>query len=80
MSLLPWTIYLSLAGALLALAAGRRSPARPGGSRSPPPPPVGPALLAAARFVPGRGLQTLVDVPWIPRWACATTSRPTASA
>jgi len=66
-SLLPWTVYLSLAGALLALAGGLRSP--------------GTArwmalltaagtwvltLLAASRFVPGPGLQTLVDIPWIP--------------
>ncbi len=67
MNLLPWSIYLTMAGALLALAGGRRS--------------AGTArwialltaagtwiltLLAATRFVPGPGLQTLVDVPWIP--------------
>jgi len=67
MRFLPWTIYLTLAGALLALAGGRRS--------------AGTArwialltaagtwiltLAAATRFVPGPGLQTLVDLPWIP--------------
>ena len=67
MSLLPWCIYLSLAGALLSLAAGRRSAgaarwialATAAGS-------WGLTLLAAARFTPGPGMQTLVDIPWIP--------------
>jgi NADH-quinone oxidoreductase subunit M len=67
MSLLPWSIYISLGGALLALAAGRRSP---GAARwtalAAAVAAWAPALLAAARFVPGPGLQTLVDVPWIP--------------
>jgi len=66
-SLLPWTIYLSAAGALLALAGGRRSSAvarwiallTAAGAWIL-------ALLAAARFVPGPDLQTLVDFPWIP--------------
>jgi len=66
-SLLPWTIYLSLAGAVLALAAGRRSPAAArwaalvtaAGA-------WGLALIGAARFVPGAGLQTLADLAWIP--------------
>jgi NADH-quinone oxidoreductase subunit M len=67
MSLLPWTIYVSLAGALLSLAAGSRSPslarwtalltAAAAWTLT---------LLAAARFVPGPGLQTLADCPWIP--------------
>ena len=66
MSLLPWTIYLSFAGALLALVAGARS--------------VRAArwvalvtaavtwvitLLAALDFKPAPGLQTLIDLPWI---------------
>ena len=67
MSLLPWTIYVSLAGALLALAGGRRSAAAArwialltaAGAWAL-------TLLAATRFVPGPGLQTLTDVPWIP--------------
>ena len=67
MSLLPWTILLSLAGAVLALAAGRRSAraarwtalATAAGS-------WGLTLAAATRFVPGPRLQTLVDLPWIP--------------
>jgi len=66
-NLLPWTIYLTLGGALLALAAGARSAAAArwlalatalAG--------WGVTLLAAARFAPGPGLQTLVDVAWIP--------------
>jgi len=67
MSLLPWTIYVSLAGALFALAAGRRSAAAArwialltaAGAWAL-------TLLAATRFVSGPGLQTLTDVPWIP--------------
>jgi len=67
MSLLPWTIYLSLAGAALSLAAGRRSAsaarwtalATAAGSWVL-------TLLAASRFVPGPGLQTLTDLAWIP--------------
>jgi NADH-quinone oxidoreductase subunit M len=67
MSLLPWTIYLSLAGALLALAAGARSARAArwiallsaGGAWAL-------ALAAASRFVPGPSLQTLVDLPWVP--------------
>ncbi|MDE3083607.1 MAG: NADH-quinone oxidoreductase subunit M [Verrucomicrobiota bacterium] len=67
MNLLPWTIYLSFAGALLALAAGARSAAAArwvalvtaAASWSI-------TLFAAANFTPGPGLQTLADVPWIP--------------
>ena len=67
MNLLPWTIYLSLGGALLVLVAGARSAATArwlalasatAGWVI--------ALLAAQDFNPGPGLQTLVDVPWIP--------------
>jgi len=66
-SLLPWTIYLSLAGAVLALATGRRSPraARWVALLSAAGACVL-ALLGAARFVAGPALQTLVDAPWIP--------------
>ena len=54
MSLLPWTIYLSFAGALLALAAGRRSAAAARASRSRRRSAAwGAALAAASRFVPG---------------------------
>jgi NADH-quinone oxidoreductase subunit M len=66
MNALPWTIYVSFAGAALALLAGNRaaSVARAvalatalGG--------LALALVAAAAFKPGPGLQTLVNVPWI---------------
>jgi NADH-quinone oxidoreductase subunit M len=67
MSLLPWSIYLSLAGALLAFAGGRRSP---GAARWTALLTAAGAwaltLLAATRFEPGPGLQTLVDHAWIP--------------
>jgi|GEM_PF-5539870 len=68
MNALPCTIYISFAGALAALVAGTRS--------------AGTArwialitaatawavtLLAATHFVPGPGLQALVDHPWIPQ-------------
>ena len=67
MSLLPWSIYLSLAGALASLAFGARSARAArwialltaGGAWAL-------TLLAATRFVPGPGLQTLVDLPWVP--------------
>jgi NADH-quinone oxidoreductase subunit M len=67
MSLLPWTLVLSLAGALLTLAAGRRSAraarwvalAAAAGA-------WGVTLLAAGRFVPRAEMQILVDLPWIP--------------
>ena len=69
MNALPWTIYVSFAGALLALLAGRRSPAAArvvalvSAAAA-----WGIALVAAVRFVPNpAGLQTLVDVPWIPQ-------------
>ncbi|MEN9636535.1 MAG: NADH-quinone oxidoreductase subunit [Verrucomicrobiota bacterium] len=67
MNALPWTIYLSFAGATLALLAGTRAAAAArwvalltalAG--------LGAGLFAAARFVPSRGLQTIVDLPWIP--------------
>jgi NADH-quinone oxidoreductase subunit M len=67
MNLLPWTIALSFAGALLALVAGARSAAAARVTAlvtalaS-----AGVTAVAAARFVPGPGLQTLVNVPWIP--------------
>jgi NADH-quinone oxidoreductase subunit M len=68
MNALPGTIYISFLGALLALAAGLRSAAT---ARVV-------ALLtaltscavtfyAAGQFVPGPGLQTLIDAPWIPQ-------------
>ena len=68
MNALPCTIYISLLGALLALGAGLRSAAT---ARVV-------ALItaltscavtfyAARQFTPGPGLQTLIDVPWIPQ-------------
>jgi NADH-quinone oxidoreductase subunit M len=68
MNALPGTIYISFLGALLALGAGLRSAAT---ARVV-------ALLtaltscavtfyAAGQFVPGPGLQTLIDAPWIPQ-------------
>jgi NADH-quinone oxidoreductase subunit M len=66
MNLLPYTIYLSFAGALLSLAAGKRSAAAArvvalltAVACS------GIALAAAFQFTPTAGLQTLVDLPWI---------------
>lgn len=68
MSLLPWTIYLSFAGAFVALIAGARckcaarvtalvfSLAA-----------LGVTAFAAFDFTPGPALQTLVNVPWIPQ-------------
>ncbi len=67
MNALPCTIYVSFTGALLALVAGTRSASL---ARW-----VGLvtglltlwiALAAAASFVPAAGLQTLVNVPWVP--------------
>jgi NADH-quinone oxidoreductase subunit M len=67
MSLLPYTIYLSFFGALLALVAGRRSDslarwialvtAVAG---------WGVALSAAIHFTPTAGLQDLANIPWVP--------------
>jgi NADH-quinone oxidoreductase subunit M len=68
MPLLPWTIYLTFAGALLAYLAGRQSP---GAARC-----ValltalagwGVALAAAAGFTPAAALVDLVNCPWIPQ-------------
>jgi NADH-quinone oxidoreductase subunit M len=67
MNALPWTIALSFAGAFLALLTSGRSPAAARwvalltatGS-------LGLSLFAATSFVPGPGLQTLVDQAWIP--------------
>lgn len=68
MNALPCTIYVSFAGALLALVAGRRSA---GTARV-----ValltaltawGITLGAAVHFVPAAAVQTLVDIPWIPQ-------------
>jgi len=66
MNLLPWTIYVSFAGALLALVAGSRSAAAArwialvtavAGSAL--------TFLAAREFVSSAGLQDIVNVPWI---------------
>jgi NADH-quinone oxidoreductase subunit M len=68
MSALPFTIYVSFAGALLALLAGLRSASAARGVA------LGTALTgflialnAATQFVPTPGLQPLVNVPWIPQ-------------
>ncbi|MSU49489.1 MAG: NADH-quinone oxidoreductase subunit M [Opitutus sp.] len=67
MMALPWTIYLSFAGAALVLAAGARSAAAArvvalvtslAGLAT--------SLYTAIGFVPTRGLQTIVNVSWIP--------------
>ncbi|HZP61178.1 MAG TPA: NADH-quinone oxidoreductase subunit M [Opitutaceae bacterium] len=67
MSLLPWTIYLSFGGAVLALGAGARSAAAArwialltaaAG--------WGLVLVAAVGFAPAAGLQTVADGAWIP--------------
>ena len=66
MNALPWTIYVSFLGAFLALIAGSRSAAAArivalvAAITS-----FGLALIAAATFEPTRGLQSLIDVPWI---------------
>ncbi|MDR2863222.1 MAG: NADH-quinone oxidoreductase subunit M [Puniceicoccales bacterium] len=70
MNLLPWTIYLTFAGALVAWLVGNRSPAAArwtalvtaltG---------AGITLAAAFQFQPGNALQTLVKVPWARRLA-----------
>lgn len=67
MSTLPFTVYVSFLGAVLALAAGARSAAAARGVA------LGTVLVGAALalqaafgFEPTRGLQTLVNVPWIP--------------
>ena len=66
MSLLPWTIYLTLAGAALSLAAGRRSArAARWVALATTSAAWALTLFAAAGFVPSPGLQTIVDVPWI---------------
>jgi NADH-quinone oxidoreductase subunit M len=67
MNALPWTIYLSFAGALAALAAGTRSAAAARvvalvASLAA----CGATLAAALAFEPSRGLQDLVNVAWIP--------------
>ena len=68
MNALPWTIYVTFAGAALALIAGARSAATArvvalataitG---------FAVALLAARDFIPAPGLQVLADHPWIPQ-------------
>jgi NADH-quinone oxidoreductase subunit M len=66
MNALPWTIYLSFAGAMLALVAGARSAAAARwvalGSTAAG---FAATLIGAAGFVAGPGLQTIVDLPWI---------------
>jgi len=67
MSLLPWSIYVSIGGALLALAAGRRSAAAARWvALTSAVAAWGLVLVAASRFTPAAGPQTLVDADWIP--------------
>lgn len=68
MNLLPWTVYLTFAGAVAALAAGTRS-ARAARWVALVTAAAGwlVTLIAAGKFVPGPRLQTLVDVAWIPQ-------------
>ena len=66
MNALPWTIYVSFAGALLTLLAGARSAAAARGiALVTTVAGFGAALVAAVGFTPGPQLQTLVDVAWI---------------
>ncbi len=68
MTLLPYTIYVSFAGALLALAAGARSAAA--ARRVALVTAIvswAVTLFAASGFLPTAGLQTLTDVAWIPQ-------------
>ncbi len=68
MPLLPWTIYLTFAGALLAWLAGRQSS---GAARAVALATAlagwGVALAAAAGFTPAAALVDLVNCPWIPQ-------------
>lgn len=66
MNALPWTIYVSFAGAALTLLAGSRSASAArwialaisiAG--------LAVSLIAGANFAPAPGLQTIVDLPWI---------------
>jgi NADH-quinone oxidoreductase subunit M len=67
MRLLPWTIYLSLAGALLSLAAGRRSASAARGVALATALAAWAVVLSAAcGFSPSALPQTLVDLGWIP--------------
>ncbi|MSU69820.1 MAG: NADH-quinone oxidoreductase subunit M [Opitutaceae bacterium] len=66
MNLLPWTIYLTFAGALLALVGGARSAAAARGiALVTALTGLGLALAAASDFQPAPGLQSLLDLPWI---------------
>lgn len=66
MSALPYTIYVSFAGALLAWGAGARSAAAARWiALATAATTLGLAIGAGVGFAPAAGLQTLVDVPWI---------------
>jgi len=66
MNALPWTIYLSFAGAALALVAGARSAAAARGvALVTALASFGATLYTAASFVPTKGLQTIVNTPWV---------------
>ena len=66
MSLLPWTIYVSFAGALVVSQA--RSPAVARGiALATAAGAWALVLVAAAGFLPAAGPQTLVDLAWIPQ-------------
>ena len=68
MNLLPYTIYLSFGGALLSLLAGARSAAAARGvALGTVLGAWGLTLFAAAGFDPAGGMQTLVNVSWIPQ-------------
>jgi NADH-quinone oxidoreductase subunit M len=73
MHFLPWTIYLSFAGALFAWFAGNRSPgAARWAALATTLATTAAALVAAFQFDPavaGGALQTLADVDWISRFA-----------
>ncbi len=66
MNLLPYTIYLSFAGAVLSYVASRRSAtAARVVALLTALVCTGISLAAAFEFVPAAGVQTLVDLPWI---------------
>jgi NADH-quinone oxidoreductase subunit M len=65
MNLLPYAIYVSFAGALLALAAGRSAAAARRVALVAALAGWALTIVAATQFVPTSTPQTLVDVPWI---------------
>jgi NADH-quinone oxidoreductase subunit M len=65
MNLLPYAIYVSFAGALLALAAGRSAAAARRVALVAAIASWALTIVAATQFVPTSTPQTLVDIPWV---------------